>query len=65
MKYFENLDKIYEDYNENHAEQAPIEVTESWKQLTEAFWDYLAKYGECSWKSGYMHAMKLSGKEVL
>lgn len=64
MKYYENLDEIYEDYNENHAEQAPAEISESWKHLTEAFWDYLVNYAECSWKCGYMHAMKGMEKEV-
>ena len=64
MNFYNDLDKIYEDYNENHAKQAPPEMMESWGTLQNAFYDYLANYGEHSWKCGFMHAMKLTGKEV-
>ena len=59
-----DLDKIFEDYNENHAEQAPEEIRTAYKNLCFAFDEYVSAVTDYEWKCGFRHAMKLVGKEV-
>lgn len=59
-----DLDEIFEDYNENHAEQAPEEIRTAYKNLYFAFDEYVSAFTDYEWKCGFRHSMKLAGKEV-
>lgn len=57
-----DLDKIYDDFNENYAETAPEELMQSYQKLHDAFDDYVSALVDYEWKCGFRYAMELSGK---
>lgn len=60
----QDLEKKYNDWCENDAPMAPDEVVKARDTFYESIENYIIAIEEHYWKCGFMHAMKLSGKEV-
>ncbi|WP_418750607.1 hypothetical protein [Frisingicoccus sp.] len=57
MKF--DLNKEFENYNENYAEQASDELRDAYRKMREAFDEYLDYVQEEAWRSGFNHAIRL------
>lgn len=58
MKFVKDLDKEYENYNENFAKGSK-KITDSYDAMHNAFEEYLCAIQEHSWKEGFNYAMRL------
>lgn len=57
MKF--DLNKEFENYNENYTELAPAELRDAYRKMREAFDEYLDYVQEEAWRGGFNHAVRL------
>lgn len=57
MKF--DLNKEFENYNENYAELASEELRDAYSKMREEFDRYIGYVQEESWRGGFNHAVRL------